>query len=709
MNMKNVSRYVIFIGLWSVLLIPFYVATSMFFPFISGKNFAFRIIIEIMFALWVYLAYIDVKYRPKLSWLLKTIGIFVIVMLIADIFAVNPMKALWSNYERMDGWVTIIHMFMYFLVLGSMMKAEKIWLWFFRSSVAMSVIMFIIAIGEYYSGGPTNTMTTLGNTIYVAVYFLFNFFFTLILLYKDVIVKSAGTLASIFSKWLTYVYLIAAILFAYGVWITGTRGAILGLIGGLIMTAVIIIIFEKENKIMKKLSVALIVAIVIVVGGFFAVKNTQFVKKNSILNSFAVISWNSINGQGQARQLIWPLAIKGFLEKPILGWGQEGFNYVFNKYYDPRLYNQEQWFDRAHDEPLDMLVAGGALGLLAYLSMFVAAIYLLWKKKNVLGVTDAALIVGLLAGYFFQGLFVFDNLFSYVFFYTVLAYIHSRDVESGVHVVPVKNLPKEKNNDEMANYVVLPVLIIALCTSIYFANIKPIEANLTLIQAMQQYQQGPSENLQYFKNAFAYNTFGSPEIREQLITIAAQVASTASIDATTKQDFVNYAYSQMQEQLKETPLDARYWFFTGTFLDNINQYQLAIPFLQKAISLSPTKQTMMFELQKAYSYTGQYSQALAIAKQAYELDTDDADAQSSYLAAAILNNDTALATELWGNATTTTNSTILQAYLIEASTALQGGDEKTAIADVQKDIAIDPTFASQGNSIIQQIQSGAIK
>lgn len=301
MNMKNVSRYVIFIGLWSVLLIPFYVATSMFFPFISGKNFAFRIIIEIMFALWVYLAYIDVKYRPKLSWLLKTIGIFVIVMLIADIFAVNPMKALWSNYERMDGWVTIIHMFMYFLVLGSMMKAEKIWLWFFRSSVAMSVIMFIIAIGEYSSGGPTNTMTTLGNTIYVAVYFLFNFFFTLILLYKDVIVKSAGTLASIFSKWLTYVYLIAAILFAYGVWITGTRGAILGLIGGLIMTAVIIIIFEKENKIMKKLSVALIVAIVIVVGGFFAVKNTQFVKKNSILNSFAVISWNSINGQGQAK------------------------------------------------------------------------------------------------------------------------------------------------------------------------------------------------------------------------------------------------------------------------------------------------------------------------------------------------------------------------------------------------------------------------
>src|SRR5271157_4837030 len=128
--MKNFARYTILIGLWVVLLIPFYVASNMFFPYISGKNFAFRIIIEIIFALWIYLAYVDAKYRSKISWLLKAIGIFAIVMLVADIFAVNPMKAIWSNYERMDGWVTIIHMFMYFLVLGSMMKAEKIWLWF---------------------------------------------------------------------------------------------------------------------------------------------------------------------------------------------------------------------------------------------------------------------------------------------------------------------------------------------------------------------------------------------------------------------------------------------------------------------------------------------------------------------------------------------------------------------------------------------------
>ena len=709
MNKNTVVRYAIFAGLWAILLVPFYVANQMFFPFISGKNFAFRIIVEIIFALWVYLAYVEPKYRPKFSWLAKAIALFVVVMLVADIFAVNPSKAIWSNYERMDGWVTLIHMFMYFLVFSSMMKTEKVWLWFFRSSLAMSMVMAIIGIREWLSTGlSTSVTTTLGNTIYVAVYFLFNFFFALILLYKDVIVRSAGTFKSVLSRSLTYIYLAAAFLCAYAIWLTATRGAVLGLIGGLVMTAFIIIFFERENKMMKKFSVGVLVLIATIIGGFFALKNTQFVKNNPTLESFAVISWNSINGQGQARQLIWPLAIKGFLAKPILGWGQEGFNYVFNTYYNPKLYSQEQWFDRAHDEPLDVLVAGGILGLLSYLAIFVAAIYLLWKRRTTLGVTDAALFVGLLAGYFFQGLFVFDNLASYLFFYTVLAYIHSRDVETA-SPSPVKAASSPRVNEDMANYVIVPALIVALCLSLWYANMRPINANLDLIKAMQTYPDGPSQNLTYFKDALAYNSFGDPEIREQLITIAAQVNSISGLDATTKQTFVNFAYQEMQEQLAETPLDARYQLFTGTFLDNIGQYQIALPYLQKAVQLSPDKQSMMFELIKAYSYLGDYSQALALAQTAYQLDTDDQDAKANYIAAAILNNNDALVSQLWGNATSTTESPILQAYLIKASVDLQGGDTAQAVIEVKKDIAIDPGFAAQGNSIIQEIQSGSLK
>jgi O-antigen ligase/cytochrome c-type biogenesis protein CcmH/NrfG len=625
-------------------------------------------------------------------------------MIIADIFAVNPMKALWSNYERMDGGITLIHMIMYMMVFGSMMKTEKIWMWFFKSSLIASMIMIIPVLNEWLKLGATRVSVTLGNPIYVAVYFLFNFFFALILLYREVIVKGEEAkmpVKAIFSNWLAYAYTIAAAICVFGIWRTSTRGVILGLLGGLVVTSIIIAIFEKKNKFMKNYSIGILVIVALLVGGFFAVKNTQFVKNNVTLERFAEISWDNVAGQGQARQYVWPMAIKGFIEKPILGWGQEGFNYVFNKYYDPRMYDQEQWFDRAHDTPLDILVAGGALGLLAYLSIFVAALFVIMKKKNNFGVTEAGPIIGLLAAYFAQNLFVFDNLTSYMFFYAVLAYLYSRDTKDETsHKTGIK--------DDIANYVVAPTIIIVLGLSLWYCNIKPIDANLNLINAMQYASQSPATSLNYFNQVFSADTFGSPEAREQIVSLAPSIAADTALDATTKQNFVELAFTQMQEQLKLTPNDARYQFFMGIFLDNMNQYEMALPYLQKAVQLSPDKLTMAFELAKCYSYLGQDPQALIVAKKAYDLEPEYIDGKMDYVAALIVNGQNDLANQLLGNATSS-DQNVTRAYLINASALLQKGNKDAAIVQVQTAIKVNPDFKAQGDSIIKGISNGTVK
>ena len=111
-----------------------------------------------------------------------------------------------------------------------------------------------------------------------------------------------------------------------------------------------------------------------------AVRNTTFVRNDYVLSRFASLSFSEIKTQG--RYFVWPMAIKGFIEKPILGWGQEGFNFVFNKYYDPRMYTREPWFDRAHNTYLDWLIAGGALGLLSYLAIIFSLLYYLFKSAE---------------------------------------------------------------------------------------------------------------------------------------------------------------------------------------------------------------------------------------------------------------------------------------------------------------------------------------
>ncbi len=714
MKENKIIKYTILTGLWSILIIPFFVANTMFFPFITGKNFAFRIIVEIIFTLWVYLAYVNPKYRPKFSWILVSVAAFVGIMLIADIHAVNPMKALWSNFERMDGWVTQIHLLMYLLVFASVMNTEKLWLWFFRSSVFAALIMSFYVINQWLTTGAARVDVNLGNAIYVAVYFLFNFFLALLLLYKDVIVKSMGETKrgiKIFKNWLFYAYIILSVLFFFDIWRTGTRGVILGLLGGLVITCIAVAIFEKRDGFMKKSSVAVLVFIALIIGGFFAIKNTSLVQKSDTLQRLAEISWNDVAGQGQARQYVWPMAIKGAEEKPILGWGQEGFNYVFNKYYDPRMYDQEQWFDRAHDTPLDILVAGGILGLLAYLLIFLAAVLILWKKRGKFGVIDAAIILGLLAAYFAQNLFVFDNLTSYFYFFMILAYIYAKDAESREAGMPAQSgKPKENpkiTNSEVANYIIAPILLVILFTALYFVNIKPIEANTTLIQALQSYPEGPSKNLDYFNQALSYNTFGNAEIREQILNIAPQVVQSQA-DTQVKQDFANLAYDEIQNQISQTPLDARYQFFAGVFLDNINQFSQATPFLEKAVEYSPTKQTMLLELAKNYAYAGQNDKALATAKQAYDEENSFDDAKQYYAAMMILNGQINAAKELMAGEGMS-NDIFVRVYLIMAEADIQKGDKSSAIAEINSAIQANSGFKDQGQQIITGILNGTLK
>ena len=125
MTINKWLRYIIYGGIFAIPFIPLYVSSSMFFPFITGKNFAFRIIVEIIFALWAILALQDKTARPKRSYLLYSVLALVVIDGLATAFSLNLYRSFWSNYERMDGYINILHLGAYFLVLISVFK-EKI-------------------------------------------------------------------------------------------------------------------------------------------------------------------------------------------------------------------------------------------------------------------------------------------------------------------------------------------------------------------------------------------------------------------------------------------------------------------------------------------------------------------------------------------------------------------------------------------------------
>ena len=362
MTMERALKYLIIAGIFFMPVIPFIVADSMFFPFITGKNFVFRILVEIIFGLWVLLALKNSTYRPSFSWVMVAVFSFIAIIAVADIFGENPFKSFWSNFERMEGLVGLLHLGAYFLVAGMVLNTKKLWWWLANISVVASVIMGIYGIFQILGDlvihqGGMRVDGTFGNAAYLAVYMLFNVFITAVLL-----ARWRG------SSWVRYMYIGALLLQLYILFETATRGTILGLAGGMLLSAFLVAIFGREYPRIRKASIALIVVVLLSTSALFAARNTDFVRNDMVLSRLASISLSA----GSSRFTIWSMAIEGFKEHPVLGWGQENFNYVFNKYYKPSLYADEPWFDRAHDIFFDWLIAGGILGLVGYLSMFFA-------------------------------------------------------------------------------------------------------------------------------------------------------------------------------------------------------------------------------------------------------------------------------------------------------------------------------------------------
>src|ERR1035437_10499013 len=113
--------------LFLVPIFPLVVANSYFFPFITGKAFVFRIIVELAFALWLVLLYKDRQYAPRWNGMTILVTAFTLIALVADLLGVNPIRSIWSNNERMEGWMTIVHLWAYFILLTSMFKEKKWW------------------------------------------------------------------------------------------------------------------------------------------------------------------------------------------------------------------------------------------------------------------------------------------------------------------------------------------------------------------------------------------------------------------------------------------------------------------------------------------------------------------------------------------------------------------------------------------------------
>ena len=312
--MKDIARWAVYGGIFFVPFIPLIVANSMFFPFITGKNFTFRIVVEIIFAAWILLALYEPAYRPKMSWILGGFVSLLVVMFAANMLGEYPLKSFWSNFERMEGYVTLVHVFLYFLVVGSVVTTEKLWNRLLNTTIFSAVLMSLFAFTqlagiEAINQGGWRLDGRLGNSAYMAVYMLFHVFITALMFVRTE------------SKNWKYIYGTLVVLFVFLLVQTATRGTILGMAGGAFVSVAYIALFAKNHPHVRKVSAGLFAGLIVFVALFITFKEASLIQENRYFARVANISLD----EATTRFDIWSMAFEGVKERPLLGWGTGQF------------------------------------------------------------------------------------------------------------------------------------------------------------------------------------------------------------------------------------------------------------------------------------------------------------------------------------------------------------------------------------------------
>jgi O-antigen ligase/tetratricopeptide (TPR) repeat protein len=630
-------------------VIAWFTGSGMFFPFISGKNILFRILVEIALAGWAVLALSDSSYRINVrkSPIMIAYGLFIIVLLLADLFGVDREKSIWSNFERMEGFVGHIHFFAYFFVLTVMIRSleewQKIWKVFLTADVLVLLygyaqlfgvkgqLLYTLfpSIGAWFAArfpvhmSSNRLDATIGNSAYFGVYCLIHVFIVALLWSQSNNPRK---------QWFYPTLIVMNIL---GVLLSGTRGSMIGLaVGGFI--ALGIVAWTKKGKTLQNFAIATVIGI-IALSSIFVFKDSQFVKSNSVLSRIATISPNDITGA--SRLSMWTISYQAWKERPVLGYGQDNFSYIFARKFLPNsMCNLEPWYDRSHNVFFDWLVAAGTLGLLTYLSLYGVTLWYMWKRENSMTLTEKSILTGVLAGYFIHNFFVFDNLTSYILFFALLAYITSRTKAGG------ERQGKVLFDKDQMNLLVAPVIGIVLVITLYFINYRPLLVNNLVIEAMSIVQTDQTKpfadkvKIQQndFINAINMRTLGSIEAREQFLQMAvrmSQIKIPDDLPAGDKQAAVSAlngllaaATKDIESSYEANKTDVRMLSIYGMFFNGVGNAPAAEKVLTDAITLAPNKQLVAFDLVRSYLLQKKFDDAYALGKKTYDLSITCRDA-----------------------------------------------------------------------------------
>lgn len=459
--LEKILLYGIWTGFVLILLTPFVLTPQTIFPYVVGKALYSRVMIEIVVGCWTLLAFLRPDCRPPCSRLLILFAIILGVTMLAAFYGVSVQRSFWSSYERMQGVVDLIHWFLFTVVLASVVRTVRDWRVLLNLNLGVSLMMALLAVGQkyYFSDAPfliwdlpSRVGTTLGNSIYLGMYLMVNVVVALGFFAQSFIpvatpgasppseskgerrrkrnltpppaVKQASLMLQIRRLFWGSIVLIG--LWAFG--LTGSRGALAGLVTAVGFLGVTSIVFGSA-RIARVAAVGLtsLLGAALLLTLFLFFRPSLFPPDTTFSSPFS-------NHPESVRERLagWRVGLKGFVDKPILGWGPENY-IVVSGLHAVGLSGHMSLFDNAHSKFVEELTTKGLLGLLSYLSLWAFTFCVVTRAARGTDFRERILtlfVAAALAGHFVQNQFALYSSTGALQYILLLAFVANLERET---------------------------------------------------------------------------------------------------------------------------------------------------------------------------------------------------------------------------------------------------------------------------------------
>ena len=552
-TLLNTTRLVLALILVTPLIVTDDPLPSTYFPFIVGKALYARTLIEIGFGVWLVLVMRNSSYGIPRIWLLPIFGIYVAVTLASAFSGVSFDRSMWSTYERMQGWVDLLHWFIFVIVLVSTHRTWGDWRVLLNFNLGVSFVLGLMGLAQHvdqgvfsYMQATTRLDITLGNPAYVGCYMVVNLLIAAGFLIQSFVSstssvsegnsardpktkrserrrgarillkgKTLDNLGAMRTFWIMVIALDFIIFY-----LSGTRGAMAGLLMGILAFSIAYIIWGKY-RVIRQWSfgiILLILAATVLVGISVLVRDgsvTGGVEESGNLLTRSIntgLGDPSLEGRLNAMQV----GFDGFIARPILGWGPENYSTAYDQKVTPEdVTRGKKSYDQAHNKLLEELTTKGVLGLFGYLAIWSYIVFVVFRRIKLIGNNEQIFVLFMVAGvtaFFGNNLFLFDTPGTLPQFYVLLAFIGFVDAQvqarSSTELDPSHGQPMHQFMGTRVGALTSTLVVVGLAVAVIFVvNVKVFRAAQNVIHMVT-----PSNSWTERSEEFVSTVSGFPQL-----------------------------------------------------------------------------------------------------------------------------------------------------------------------------------------------------